>query len=90
MNKKIIGTVAIATALLTGYNVYESKSEMKLSELALANIEALAGCESPVEDRYGITATMTCPMPDGGNFTHPACDFDDNYRPTKCNGRSVR
>ena len=42
MNKKIIGTVAIATALWTGYNVYESKSEMKLSELALANIEALA------------------------------------------------
>ena len=42
MNKKIIGTVVIATALFAGYNMYESSAEMKLSDLALANIEALA------------------------------------------------
>ena len=48
MNKKIIGTVVIATALFAGYNMYESSAEMKLSDLALANIEALADTENNV------------------------------------------
>lgn len=46
MNKKLFGTMAVATALLAGYNMYESSAEMKLSDLALANVEALANGEN--------------------------------------------
>lgn len=42
MNKRLFGTMAVATALLAGYNMHESSAEMKLSDLTLANIEALA------------------------------------------------
>lgn len=42
MNKKLFGAMAVAVVLFAGYNVYESSTEMKLSDLALANIEALA------------------------------------------------
>ncbi len=46
MNKKLFGAMAVAIALFAGYNMYESSTEMKLSDLALANIEALANGES--------------------------------------------
>lgn len=88
MNKKIIGTVVIATALFAGYNMYESSAEMKLSDLALANIEALAGCESPVEKKKGVAGTLTCYYLGGNSFTIPACDFDELYT-TICTGRRV-
>ncbi|MBR3897505.1 MAG: hypothetical protein IKJ42_10960 [Bacteroidaceae bacterium] len=88
MNKKLFGTMAVATALLAGYNMYESSAEMKLSDLAIDNIEALAGCESPVEKKKGIAGTLTCHYLDGNSFTIPACDFHDLYT-TICIGRRV-
>jgi hypothetical protein len=43
MKKKMMGIIAIvAVAAVTGYNVYTSQKNVKLSDLALANIEALA------------------------------------------------
>ena len=43
MKKKLMGIVAIiAIAAVAGYNVYASRSNVKLSDLALANVEALA------------------------------------------------
>ena len=43
MKKKIMGFVAIvAIAVTLGYNVYTSQNNMKLSDLTLANVEALA------------------------------------------------
>lgn len=44
MKKKILGVIAIvAVAAVAGYNVYTSQSSnVKLSDLALSNIEALA------------------------------------------------
>ncbi|WP_237038564.1 NVEALA domain-containing protein [Phocaeicola faecalis] len=45
--KKIIRVAFAATfACIAGYGVYTSQQEMELSELALANIEALAQSES--------------------------------------------
>lgn len=44
MKKRIIGmAVIILVALVAGYNVYVSRSDVKLSDLALNNVEALAG-----------------------------------------------
>ncbi len=44
MKKKLMGivTIIIAIAAVAGYNVYASRSNVKLSDLALANVEALA------------------------------------------------
>lgn len=43
MNKTIKTTLALVIALSTGYGVYTSQQKSELSELALANIEALNG-----------------------------------------------
>lgn len=43
MKKNIIRTAFVAAfALMAGYSVYTSQQETELSELALANIEAIA------------------------------------------------
>lgn len=43
MKKKVIGVIAIvAIAVIAGYNVYTSHTNVKLSDLALNNVEALA------------------------------------------------
>ena len=47
MKKKIFGVAIIATmAVAVGWNFNQSKNEVELSDLALANVEALAGCET--------------------------------------------
>ena len=47
MKKRIFKGLAItAFAMVAGYNVYQSNNEAEgMSELMLANVEALAGCE---------------------------------------------
>ena len=46
MKKKIIGAAIIAAmALAAGWNFNQSKNEVVLSDLASANVEALAGGE---------------------------------------------
>ena len=47
MKNKLMGTISIvAVAAVAGYNMYSSRSEIRLSDLALANVEALAQNES--------------------------------------------
>jgi hypothetical protein len=47
MKKKIFGAALItAMAITAGWNFNQSKNEMRLSELALTNVEALANGES--------------------------------------------
>ena len=46
MKKNFIRTAFVAVfALMTGYSVYASQQEKTMSDLALANVEALAGNE---------------------------------------------
>ena len=46
MKKKLIGVaIVVAIAVAAGWNFNQSKNEMKLSELGLANVDALAGNE---------------------------------------------
>lgn len=40
--KKIFYTMAIAAALFTGYSAYNSQNSNELTDIALANVEALA------------------------------------------------
>ena len=62
MKKKIIGSVfVVAFAMVAGYNVYCSQKPAEMSDMALANVEALAvgesgrGCTS---DRNAICETI--------------------------------
>ena len=48
MKKKIFGAAIIAAmAVAAGWNFNQSKNETQLSDLALANVEALANPEGP-------------------------------------------
>lgn len=43
MRKKILGaTFVVAIAAITGYNMYAEQAKSKISDMALANVEALA------------------------------------------------
>ena len=60
MKKNILKATLVATfALLAGYNVYNSQKAEGMSELALANVEALAdGKDEGCHDTNGYTAFM--------------------------------
>ena len=77
MKKNILkATLVAAFALITGYNIYTSQKSDGMSDLALANVEALAGCEwnswigEPV---FHITLTGYCSWScsQGGMFQCP-------------------
>lgn len=61
MKKKIIGTAFIVTlAIVAGWNFKQSKNKVKFSELALANIEALANMESGIEFHEKTGCYLNC------------------------------
>lgn len=45
-SKLLVGVLFIITTIFAGWNIYKQQNEVKLSEMALANIEALAQDES--------------------------------------------
>lgn len=53
--KKIFSTIAVATALFTGYNSYNAQNETKLSDIALNNVEALANGPDVTLDCGNVT-----------------------------------
>lgn len=57
--RKVFSTIAVVAALFSGYSAYKTQSETKITEIALANIEALASNgEAPI---YGVsTITGNC------------------------------
>ena len=83
----LVGCIA-AISVGAAVSVTFSLNSGSLSDLQLANIEAIAGCESPVETKWGISADLECPMEGGGTAKFKGCDFDDGYRPRECTGRS--
>ena len=55
MKKNILKTTLVATfALLAGYNVYNSQKSDVMSDLALANVEALAD-DNQIENYHGFS-----------------------------------
>ena len=50
MKKLIRMTLVTAFAFAAGYSVYQSQKEVTLSDLALENVEALAGSEISTRD----------------------------------------
>lgn len=57
MGKKIFATLIVAVvAMFASYNIYQSQNAVSLSDLALANVEALAGGEIEI----GVICATTC------------------------------
>lgn len=53
MKKNILkATLVVAFALIAGMNVYNAQQSDVMSDLALANVEALASGESSTTNRY--------------------------------------
>lgn len=85
--KKIFGIIAIAAiAAATGWNFSQNQNEVELSDLALANVDALAHDESNQENKYRYTDSMEeCTVYVGGAYAkgkkiicwsasdHPTC-----------------
>ena len=65
MKKKIFGVALIAAmAVAAGWNFNQSKNEVNLTDLTLANVEALARWESQVELQFisgDSGPCMNCP-----------------------------
>lgn len=61
MKKNILkATLVVAFALIAGMNVYNAQQSDVMSDLALANVEALASGESSTTNRYqnGVLCTI--------------------------------
>lgn len=50
--KKIFSTLAVAAALFAGYSAYNTKNETRLTDVALANVEALANYIDKLDCQY--------------------------------------
>ena len=58
MKKKVLGVIAVvAVAAIAGYNVYTSQNDVKLSDLVLSNVEALANVKEGGNECIGCVYT---------------------------------
>ncbi len=61
MSKKFFATLIVAVvATFAGYNIYQSQRTVTMSDLALANVEALAWREIGDSDCRMNTVTWVC------------------------------
>lgn len=64
MKKNILkATLVVAFALIAGMNVYNAQQSDVMSDLALANVEALASGESSTTNRYQTQFHSPWPPP---------------------------
>lgn len=75
--KKFFGTMAVAAALFAGYSAYEAQNRNELSDVALANVEALAN--SP----EGAWTQATCHSA-GGNWNMATVLVDSGFNEVTC------
>ena len=72
MNKKFFLRIAVlAVVVVSGYNMYRANANsVKLSDLALANVEALTSAESSVSNKYEM---VYYPQPGDANYGYTKC-----------------
>ena len=71
MKKALLTVAVVATAAIAGWNYQQSKQEVELSDLAMANVEALARGEN--DSLYHL---FPCPSTSGNE-----CRMKDSERP---------
>ena len=87
MRKKILGATFVITIMtVAGFNVYMNQAKSDLSEMALANIEALANPEYDIDGGELGEVEIVCGEKYGpcwveygfcfeGEYTHKDCGF---------------
>lgn len=60
--KKIFSTMVVAAALFVGYSTYNAQNSNELSDVALANVEALSKEVDKTEGYYFIQKYAICSM----------------------------
>lgn len=67
MKKKLFGTMVAVAAMFAGYSAYDAQNESELTEVALANVEALAREENSSKGTLYSNAAGTkyCCCPGG-------------------------
>lgn len=76
MKNKLIGVAVVAAMALTaGWNYNQNQNEVEMSDLALANVEALADSETDEEfynktGCYAVWVDTTCHGKDGNNHSY--------------------
>jgi hypothetical protein len=61
MKKKLLATAMVAVvAAIAGYNVYQGQSDVQLSDVQLANVEALAEGGETIDGGELPGVTITC------------------------------
>ena len=95
--KKIFYTMAVAAALFTGYSAYNTQKNNEFTDIALANVEALANpegeemkCDNSTYIRNEALRTAYC-APLGLGGTHLKCKSENNCccdpsKQTDCKG----
>lgn len=72
MKKKILSaTFMVAMMAVAGYNVYMNQTKNGMSELALANVEALAGDENTTQETCGTHTEVV--------NNKKKCEMDNSY-----------
>ena len=82
--KKIFYTMAVAAALFTGYSAYNSQNSNELTDIALANVEALANIEG--SDGNKVCYKVTTPVKneaDLGVYVYNCNDCSKRIKVTK-------
>ena len=69
----------LAIAAMAAWNVNYGSQTKGMSDVMLANVEALAGCESTPKDDIGRSVDLNCTNSSGETYMLTACDFDSNY-----------
>lgn len=80
--KNILKVTLVATfALIAGYNLYNSqKTDMEMSDLALANVEALAQSEGSGSSGCRYRITYRCGIVDSSIPWRPVMTtYEDHY-----------
>ena len=74
MKKNILkATLVVAFALIAGMNVYNAQQSDVMSDLALANVEALASGESSTTNRYQTMGRYDCIISWGAGIEGVTC-----------------
>lgn len=76
MSKKIFAALIVAVvATFAGYNIYQSqRAESFMSDLAMANVEALARDEANSNGNTGPSERFDCPWLFTGDGFHCKCE----------------
>lgn len=86
MGKKIIGVIAFAAiAVAAGWNYQQNQNEVELSDLALANMEALARGEDSTNPNIGTGVKMVDCKNSNGVITGRKCTTQEATPWDTCN-----